>query len=188
MNHLPTSIERCKQTATKPAHHPQPINLKMDDIVLDYQRIKKLNQEVKENRMTVPLSEHQIRFVHLFESQCEQLKKEVTSDGFTAFKLHYLEIPRKRKTYVEIASLAHYKNESGPRKIVKRVRSKFLKRLVESGLEALYLKEIATQHQSRELSVSDILQAYERVKKNSKCICCRSKSKKGGGARTIFDN
>ena len=166
MNHLSTSIERHKQTTAKLAKRPpQLVDSQINAIVLAYQRIKKLSQRIKENEMTMQLAEDQIRFMDLFESQCDQLKIEVTSTEFTTFELRYLEIPRKQKTYVEIAPLTGYEYESTPRKIVNRLRSKFLKQLVESGLEALYLKEIEPQSQLPELSASDLLQAYETIKK-----------------------
>ena len=142
MNHLSTFIEQYEQTKTKPTKiHYQLVDSQMDNIVLNYQRLKKL-QEVE--KIPLPLSVHQTRFVHLFKSQCDQLKKEVTSTGFAVFKLRYLEIPREQKSYAEIAPLLGYGDGSTPRRILKQVRLIFLKQLVESGLEALYLKEIAS--------------------------------------------
>ena len=176
MNHLSTSIEQRKQIETNHIkRHPRLIEAQMNDMVLAYQRIKKLSQRIEENEMTMQLTENQIRFMDLFESQCDQLKKEVTQDEFTAFELRYLEIPRKQKTYAEIAPLTGHGEESGSRKTVKRVRLKFLKQLVESGLEMPML------YQPIKLNVSDLLQAYEGIKKNPKNRDCRSKSKEGGG-------
>ena len=186
MNHLSTFIEQYEQTETKPTkRHYQLVDSQIDDMVLNYQRLKKL-QGVEKVALT--LSVHQIRFMDLFESQCDQLKKETTATGFAVFKLRYLEIPNQQKSYDEIAPLLGYGNGSTPRRMLKQVRLIFIKQLVESGVAALYLNEIAPQSQLPELSVSDLLQAYESIKKNSKCRECRSKSKNGGGVFLIFDN
>ena len=59
--------------------------------------------------------------------------------------MYYLEAPRKRKTYEQIAHLENYAHRSGARKVVKRVRLKFLELFVFYELEELYQKEMGTK-------------------------------------------
>ena len=73
----------------------------------------------------------------------ERLVEETAEGAYSAFELYYLETPRKRKKYKEIALSKDYFDKSGSRKAVKRVRSKFLDLCAYYGVADLYQKEIA---------------------------------------------
>ena len=73
----------------------------------------------------------------------ERLAEETTEAEYGVFHLYYLETSRRRKKYKEIALSKDYFDESGARKAVKRVRSKFLDLCAYYGVADLYQKEIA---------------------------------------------
>ena len=81
----------------------------------------------------------------MIELVFERLIEETTETEYSAFELYYLEPPRKRKKFKEIARSKDYFDESGSRKAVRRVRSKFLELCAYYGVAELYQKEIATE-------------------------------------------
>ena len=80
----------------------------------------------------------------MIELVLERLEEETTEAEYSTFHLYYLETPRKRKKYEEIALSKDYFDKSGSRKAVKRVRLKFLELCAYYGVVDFYQKEIST--------------------------------------------